>query len=227
MSRQASNPPLEKLQGDIGYAFSDRNLLTSALTHSSTGKNKNYERLEFLGDRVLGLVVAETLYEKFPGEAEGDMAKRLAALVRGELLAEIAGTIDLGASLNFSAAERNAGGDKNENILADALEAVIGAMYLDGGLTPCRTLIASLWNGHFEGMKTPPLHPKTALQEWAQGQGLPLPEYTISGQTGPDHAPMFKVKLSVKGHDDIMAEGRSRQIAEKEAARLFMEKISR
>ncbi len=225
MPLQTSNPPLENLQDALGHAFRDSALLASALTHASTG-GKNYERLEFLGDRVLGLVVAETLYEKFPGEAEGDLAKRLAALVRGELLAKIAGRLNLGAYLNFSMAERNAGGGENENILADALEAVIGAIYLDGGLEPCRKMIALLWDGHFEDMKTPPMHPKTVVQEWAQGRGLPLPEYKIAGQSGPDHAPVFAVTLSVQGHDDVTAEGRTRQAAEKEAARIFMEKIS-
>lgn len=225
MSRQTSKPILEPLQDALGYTFRDSALLASALTHASTG-GQNYERLEFLGDRVLGLVVAETLYEKFPGEAEGDLAKRLAALVRGELLAKIASRINLGAYLNFSMAERNAGGGTNENILADALEAVIGAMYLDGGFEPCRKLILALWDGHFEDMKTPPMHPKTAVQEWAQGRGLPLPEYKIAGQSGPDHAPVFAVTLSVQGYDDVTAEGRTRQAAEKEAARIFMEKIS-
>jgi ribonuclease-3 len=225
MSRKNTDISFDKLQKDIGHKFKDRELLSYALTHSSTG-NGNNERLEFLGDRVLGLIVAETLYEKFPDEAEGDLAKRLAALVQGELLAQIAGEIHLGNHLKLSEAERHAGGSENENILADALEALLGALYLDAGLQACRTLIKTLWAGHFEGMKNPPQHPKTAVQEWAQGQGLPLPEYKIVGQKGPDHAPQFTVKLSVKGYDDVVAEGRSRQIAEKEAARLFMEKIS-
>jgi ribonuclease-3 len=225
MSRQTSNSTLEPLQDALGYVFRDGAILASALTHASTGE-KNYERLEFLGDRVLGLVVAETLYEKFPGEVEGDLAKRLAALVRGELLAKIAANLNLGTYISLSTAERSAGGGDNENILADALEALIGAVYLDGGLPPCRKLIATLWDGHFEDMKTPPMHPKTAVQEWAQGRGLPLPEYKISGQSGPDHAPIFAVTLSVPGYDDVTAEGRSRQAAEKEAARIFMEKIS-
>ena len=129
------------------------------------------------------------------------------------------------SSLAIHPAPARQGGD-NENILADALKALIGAVYLDGGLPPCRKLIVTLWDGHFEDMKTPPMHPKTAVQEWAQGRGLPLPEYKISGQSGPDHAPVFAITLSVTGYDDVTAEGRSRQAAEKEAARIFMEKIS-
>ncbi len=217
-------PPLDQLETALGHRFKNKDLAADALTHSSVASGKNYERLEFLGDRVLGLIVAEILFEKFPAEAEGDLAKRLAALVQGELLAVIAAEINLGTYVTFSEAERGAGAEDNENIIADALEALIGAVYLEGGLKPCRALVEKLWQGRFENMKTPPSHPKTSLQEWAQGQGLPLPEYKIIGQSGPDHAPVFLVRLSVKGYEDVKAEGRSRQVAEKEAAKIFLEK---
>lgn len=213
----------EKLEKKLGHKFKDKELLSNALTHSSTGGGRDYERLEFLGDRVLGLVIAETLYQKFPDEAEGDLAKRLAALVQGELLAAIATEIYLGAYIRFSDAEAQAGGAKNNNILSDVFESVIGALYLDSGLDACRTLIARLWDDKFHAMKTPPQHPKTSLQEWAQGKGLPLPVYKIVAQHGPDHAPVFDIELTVKGFKPVLAQGRTRQDAEKNAARAFFE----
>lgn len=214
------------IQSKIGYDFSNFTLLEQALTHSSTGAAHNYERLEFLGDRVLGLVVSEILFEKFPGEAEGDLAKRLASLVQGSWLALMAAKIDMGAALILSDAERAAGGDENDHILADAMEALIGAIYLDSGsLAPCRAFIETLWGDAFLTLQKPPQHPKTALQEWLQAKGLPLPHYKIVGQSGPDHAPVFAVELKIPGYDAARAEGRSRQEAEKEAARIFMERM--
>lgn len=214
---------LNALQKATGHEFQNPSLLAEALTHSSTGHNGNYERLEFLGDRVLGLVVSEILYEKFPGEKEGDLAKRLASLVQGAWLAKMAQKIDLGQYMYFSDAERESGGFANANILADGMEALIGALYLDSGLPACRRFIEDLWADAFYEMKTPPQHPKTALQEWAQSRSLPLPVYKITGQSGPDHAPMFDITLSVNGFNPVYAQGRSRQIAEKEAAKLFLQ----
>ncbi len=141
------------------------------------------------------------------------------------MLAALSVKISLCDYIHFSQAERSPGGCENENILADVFEALIGALYLDAGLEACRTLITELWEEVIHTMKTPPQHPKTALQEWAQGAALPLPEYTIVGQSGPDHAPLFDVELKVKGHPDIVAQGRTRQEAEKEAARTFLEKV--
>jgi ribonuclease-3 len=217
---------LDKLEKLIAYKFKNKALIKDALTHSSTGEETNYERLEFLGDRVLGLVIAQILYDKFPGESEGDLAKRLAALVQGSLLAEIAAQIHLGDYIILSEAERGAGGSAKENILADCFEAMIGAIYLDSGLGPCRAMVENLWSESFFTMKQPPLHPKTRLQEWAQSAGLSLPVYDIINQSGPDHMPVFDVKLSVKGFDSVTGSGRSRQEAEKEAARIFLEKLA-
>ncbi len=157
--------PLQDLQKAIGHDFANTSLLLEALTHSSTGSNDNYERLEFLGDRVLGLVVSEALFEKFPHEKEGDLAKRLASLVQGTWLARMAQKINLGEYMQFSEAERTHGGFENDNILADGMEAVIGAIYLDAGLEACRLFITELWGDAFYEMKKPPQHPKTALQE--------------------------------------------------------------
>lgn len=218
--------PLKDLQQKIGYTFKDENLLRVALTHSSTGSAFNYERLEFLGDRVLGIIIASLLFEKFPDEKEGDLAKRLSALVQGRTLAKLALRISLGNFIFFSEAEAAAGGAENDHILADVFEAVIGAMYLDGGLSPCDALIKAQWEDTLFTMKKPPQHPKTAIQEWAQGQGLPLPEYAVVNQSGPDHAPVFEMKLSVRGHEPVTATGRSRAEAEKMAAHEFMKGLN-
>ena len=214
--------PIEELEAKIEYNFNDKDLLRSALTHSSTGKKNNYERLEFLGDRVLGLVIASLLYHKFPSEPEGDMAKRLASLVQGQTLADLSSRISLGEFIFFSESEAASGGAENNHILADVLEALIGALYIDGGFEQCQRLIETHWQDILHLMSSPPQHPKTSIQEWAQANGLPLPNYEIVSQSGPDHAPVFKVSVTVKGHPPITAEGRSRADAEKEVAALFM-----
>lgn len=214
---------LVELQDMIGHRFADEALLSVALTHSSTGKDQNYERLEFLGDRVLGLTIAEFLYTRFPDEDEGDLAKRLSALVQGSFLAKIAQDINLGQYIDFSDAERDSGGAENDHILADVFEAILGALYLDAGLAPCQDWIKRLWKDDFFTMEEPPQHPKTALQEWAQGKGLDLPQYKIVRQSGPDHAPVFDVRLTVEGFEAVMAQGRSRQEAEKAAATTFLD----
>lgn len=216
-----------ELESAIGYSFTRKDLLDTALTHSSSGKDINYERLEFLGDRVLGLVVSEILYERYLDETEGDLAKRLAALVQGSFLAKIAAKIQLGQYIEFSLSEKQAGGDTNENILADAVEALIGGIYIDSGLGACRAFIIKHWANAFDNIQKPPQHPKTALQEWAQSKGLPLPVYKITGQSGPDHAPLFDICLKVSGFEDLIAQGRSRQEGEKEAAKAFLLKLEK
>jgi ribonuclease-3 len=217
--------PLDDLQRILGYQFKDPQLLKIALTHASTGEEQNYERLEFLGDRVLALVIADFLYHKFPKEEEGDLAKRLASLVQGQTLATLSSRISLGDYIAFSQSEREAGGAENDHILADVFEALIGALYVDGGFEPCRQLIEAHWQDVFFTMKTPPQHPKTEVQEWLQAKGLPLPIYDIVGQSGPDHAPIFSVQMNVKGYEPIIGEGRSRSEAEKIAARDFLRLI--
>jgi ribonuclease-3 len=214
--------PIEELQNKIGYVFKNHDLLRTALTHSSTVGQENYERLEFLGDRVLGLVIAALLYKKFPNEQEGDMAKRLASLVQGKTLAELSARLSLGDYIFFSSAEAAAGGAKNDHILADVFESLIGALYLDGGYEHCSRLIEMHWQDILHTMHRPPQHPKTTVQEWAQGKGLPLPDYEIVSQSGPDHSPVFEVCLKVKGHPPITVTGRSRADAEKNAAAKFV-----
>jgi ribonuclease-3 len=217
---------LEALQETLGYNFSDTSLLETALTHASTQTNKNYERLEFLGDRVLGLVIADIIFKTFPEETEGDLAKRNAALVQGKTLASIAKEIELGAFMILSDAERSAGGTDNKNILADVIEGVLGALYIDGGIDVCEKVIKKLWGNKIHHMSEPPQDPKTELQEWAQGRGLPLPEYELVEQSGPDHAPLFNIKVTVHGFPPKSSEGPSRRKAEKLAATLLLEELN-
>lgn len=220
------NGQYRRLLEKIGVTLSDFTHLESALTHSSSGSAVNYERLEFLGDRVLGLVIAESLFIEFPGENEGDLAKRHAALVQGRVLADVARGLDLGSFISLSEAERAAGGADNENILADAMEAVIGALYLDLGLEACRHMIKGLWADKVHTMATPPQDPKTALQEWAQARGLPLPVYEIIDRQGPDHAPVFEIRVSVQGAGAAAARGSSRRAAEKDAAEKLLNNVA-
>ncbi len=219
---------MDNLQQRIGYTFKDANLLRIAMTHSSVMDDTNYERLEFLGDRVLGLIMADLLYHRYPDEHEGDLAKRHAALVQGYTLAKIAERIDLGSALILSDAERAAGGAGNENMLADGMEALLGAIYIDAkeqGLFICKDLIIKLWDDMMDVMIKPPQDSKTALQEWAQGRGLPLPAYELIDQQGPDHAPEFTMRVTVKGYQPEIAVGTSRRLAEKRAAKSLLSKL--
>ena len=216
---------IQKLQADCLYQFKNPQLLQRALTHSSADGVENYERLEFLGDRVVGLAIAETLFKKFPDESEGKLAKRHASLVQGEMLAVIAQKIDLGAILQLSDAEHAAGGAENDNILADVLEALIGAIYIDANMAACKKTIDHLWEGLIDTMTEPPRDPKTALQEWAQAKALPLPAYDIVGKDGPDHAPIFEISVTVQGFAPCIAKGSSRRKAEKEAASMLLKEL--
>lgn len=216
---------LQEFEARFGHRFTDREGLRLALTHASTGSDSNYERLEFLGDRVLGLVVAHLLYNAFPDETEGLLARRHAALVSGATIAAVAGRIGLGEVLHLSEGERASGGARNENILADVMEALIGAAYLDAGLPACQSIIAALWKEILHTMAEPPQDPKTALQEWAQARALGLPEYVLEGRSGPDHAPAFRVSVRIEGFEAAEAEGPSRRAAEKAAAIMLLKKI--
>ena len=214
--------PDDRLQARLGCVFRNRDLLCAALTHSSTGVEHNYERLEFLGDRVLNLVMAHELYARFPAESEGDLAKRHAALVQGKMLARIGRHIDLGEALRISDAERQSGGADNDNILADSFEALLGALFLDAGLEECRRVILDLWGGDVNTMRRPPRDAKTALQEWGQARGLGLPSYTLVSREGPDHAPFFEIEVRVGDYPPTRAKGASRRKAEKEAAAMLL-----
>ena len=225
MRRQASpaGAPAAELEQTIGYRFADPALLREALTHSSAiahGRRaqRSNERLEFLGDRVLGLAVADLLMGRFPRESEGALTKRHAGLVCRETLAEIALELDLGRFLVLGRSEEEAGGRARPATLANGLEALIGAVYLDGGLTPAERLIEQRWGPRLAAMLTPPRDAKTALQEWAQGRGLALPDYRVVEVGGPAHAPRFEVVVSVAELTSARAIAGSKRAAEQAAA---------
>lgn len=220
---------LTPLMDAIGHSFSDAALLQQAVTHRSFGNGRgsqHNERLEFLGDRVLGLVIADLLYSRFPEEAEGALARRHAALVRKEALARVAEKIGLSAFLRMSRGEEDAGGRSNAGMLADACEAVIGAAYLDGGLAPVQAFIRANWLPLLEESSAPPKDAKTALQEWAQQRGLPLPEYGTLETSGPDHSPVFRIQVSVKGYPPESASGNSKRVAAQVAAQALLKRLT-
>lgn len=214
----------------LGYAFADIRLLEDALTHPSLSgvkphkKGASYERLEFLGDRVLGLIIAEKLYETFPSASEGDMAKRHAALVNRDALRAVALDIGLAKFVRLARGENAESSRKNLATLSDATEAVIGALYLDGGLEAAKTFIHRYWEQKI-AVSEAPADPKTTLQEWAQGQGLPLPAYRVVEKSGPAHAPKFVIEASVKGFPSAEAEGNSKRDAQKAAAEKLLKTV--
>ena len=210
------------LAGRLGYRFRDPSLLRMALTHasarSSAPETLDNERLEFLGDRVLGLAVAELLTERFPEAPEGELARRLNLLVRRETCAAVAQDLDLGASMVMSGSEAGSGGREKTTILADACEAVLGAAFLDGGFAEARRLVRDLWTPHLGDSDVVPTDAKSALQEWAQGRGLPLPRYMEVRRRGPDHAPQFTTEVQIDGLEPARGEGMSKRLAEQAAA---------
>lgn len=218
-----------ELTARLGYKFKKPELLEEALTHPSLAgfrqRKKNsttpYERLEFLGDRVLGLVIAEWLYALFPDASEGELAKRHASLVNRDALRDVALEIGLDRHLRVARGEEAGVARKNIATLSDAMEALIGALYLDAGLEKARTFIQNHWQQAKQAEATP-ADPKTALQEWAQGQGLPLPVYKVMERSGPAHAPKFVIEASVKGYAPATGEGPSKRLAEKEAAKALL-----
>ncbi|HRI77644.1 MAG TPA: ribonuclease III [Alphaproteobacteria bacterium] len=216
-----------KLKTRLGHVFANPALLDMALTHASLrSAARNNERLEFLGDRVLGLAVAAMLYDKFPDESEGALAKRHTGLVQQAALAVIARDIGLPDAIHLSDAERAAGGAEKDAILADALEAVLAAVFLDAGFAAAQGVAAALFTPHLESFSAPPEDPKSSLQEWAQSRGLALPMYEIAGQSGPDHAPLFRVSVRIDGFEAEEAEATSKRAAEKAAAVKLLAKIA-
>ena len=219
------------LQARLGHDFIDATLLERALTHASVGDGKgagrDNERLEFLGDRVLGLLTAERLIEMDPKASEGDMAPRLNALVSRATCARVARRMEMGPALRLSGSETKTGGRDKDSILAGAVEAVFAALYLDGGLGAVRPVFLTYWAEEFEALGAPrPRDPKTALQELAQGRGKPLPAYAVVSREGPDHAPPFTVEVTVEGLPPATGEGASRQAAEKAAAQTLIDRES-
>ena len=218
----------KELEKALGHKFKNQQLLETALTHASMrggkAKRSDNERLEFVGDRVLGLVIAEALSERFPAASEGELARRYNRLVRGEACAVVARSLGLGEYLILSESEAGSGGRAKATILADAMEAVLGAIFLDAGFETARRTIGRLWKSDDGHAKAAGPDAKSALQEWAQGRGLALPEYVEVGRKGPDHAPRFTSEVRIAGCPPARGEGASKRAAEQAAARALLER---
>jgi ribonuclease-3 len=211
------------LEKRIGYRFKDLKLIDCALTHVSamTGPRNpsaSYQRLEFLGDHVLGLAVSDMLFRAFPKANEGDLSRRLAGLVRKETCADVARAIELGAAIRLGPSEAHAGGRQRVAILGDVCEALIGAVYLDGGYPAAAGLVQRLWAERMHKTDGPPRDAKTMLQEWAQARGLPTPVYREVERTGPHHDPQFRIAVALPDREPAEGLGRSKRAAEQAAA---------
>ncbi|MEM6603398.1 MAG: ribonuclease III [Pseudomonadota bacterium] len=215
---------MEAIEERINYRFNNPDLLKSALTHSSANTDFSNERMEFLGDRVLGLVMSDFLYNNFI-EEEGCLAKRLNYWVSRSSCAEVAMNINLGKAIILAPSEEDNGGRKKETILGNACEAVIAAVYLDGGFEKANKVVLHLWD-NLINRPIPMTDSKSALQEWSQSFNLGLPKYKIVERTGPDHAPTFKVSVEIKNNGHAIGEGGSRRAAEHDAAKQMLVKIN-
>lgn len=211
---------VKDLEKNLGHVFADSGLLKRALTHASANVDHSNERLEFLGDRVLGLIVAEKLHALFPDDAEGALALKYNALARGEACARAAEAAGLAGHIILARSEAGSGGRQKIAILAGACEAVIAALYLDGGLAAARQFIDRYWADMFAGLGHDMRDAKTRLQEWAQSRkdNPAAPVYQEVGRAGPDHAPRFSVKVNVPGLEPVTGEGSSKREAEQDAA---------
>lgn len=220
----------KELEKALGHRFKDQQLIEVALTHASMrgGKTEraDNERLEFIGDRVLGLVIAQVLIERFPSANEGELARRFNRLVRGEACARVARALGIGSHLILSESEAGSGGRAKGTILADAMEAILGAVFLDGGFEAARSVVRNLWTSQYDDQHSTSAGPdaKSALQEWAQGKGLALPEYVEVSRKGPDHAPRFTSEVRISGCAPARGEGSSKRAAEQAAARTLLER---
>ena len=217
----------KELEARLGYKFKAQDLLTRALTHSSyKGSAKaggDNERLEFVGDRVLGLAIAEMLQADFPQASEGELARRYTRLVRGETCATVGRQLALGAHLILSDSESASGGRDKETILADAVEALLGAVFLEAGFDKANAVVRHLWEPLTHAhTRVATADPKSALQEWAQGKGLPLPSYVEIARSGPDHAPLFTTEVRIAGCKPARGEGASKRAAEQAAANVLL-----
>lgn len=216
---------MPSLKEIIGHDFSDPSLIDEAVTHPSLATRKNYQRLEFLGDRVLALVVADWLFSHFPTEAEGRLNRRFVSLVRKETLAEIAEKAGLAEHIKMERTAEEDGGRNKPTVLADVCEAVIGAIYLDGGMAPARRFIDRYWKDRFDEGGRPRKDAKSALQEWAQARGMPTPIYVEKARTGPDHSPVFTMVARLEGVGEQEASGASKRLAEQAAATAFLSRL--
>ncbi len=228
MSR--SDPADKELQERLGYQFKNLSVLHQALTHVSalSGPKDNdphYQRLEFLGDRVLGLIIADLLYRNFPQESEGYLSRRLGALVRRETCADIARMWQVASHLRVGQAERRSGLRNREAILADVCEAIIAAVWLDGGFEAAYQLVEKSFSDRLLQEDGAGRDAKSALQEWALGLSLGTPTYQAVGRSGPDHKPIFKITVTVKDHGSAFGEGPSKRVAEQNAAQAFLNQL--
>jgi ribonuclease-3 len=229
MSRKVKD--YSALEERIGYSFADKALLDRALTHISAlsggpqNRVSSYQRLEFLGDHVLGLVISDMLYRTFPKANEGELSKRLADLVRKETCAAVAKEMDLGPALRLGNSEAHAGGRLRATILADACEGLVGAVFVDGGYPAAEALIAKFWQERMLKSVKPLRDAKTMLQEWAQARGLPTPAYKEIGRTGPHHDPEFKVAVSLPDRPLAEGLGASKRAAEQAAAEAMLTSV--
>lgn len=219
---------LVAFQARLGHRFSDPALLVRALTHGSlsSATRPDNQRLEFLGDRVLGLTIAEALLKRDSAATEGQLAPRLNALVRGETCADIARDIGLGEVLKLGRSEMMTGGRRKDALLGDGMEAVIAAVYLDAGFDTARAMILRLWGARIDGAEAAAFNPKTALQEWAQAQGMTPPRYEITARSGPDHAPHFRISVALDDGRCAEAEGTgTKRSIEQAAAQAMLDKV--
>ena len=223
------NADLRAFEGRIGYHFTKPELLNRAVTHASmsSANRDDNQRLEFLGDRVLGLVMAEALLNLDPAATEGQLAPRFNALVRKEACAEVAREIDMGAVLKLGRSEMLSGGRRKQALLGDAIEAIIAAVYLDGGFDESRALILRLWGTRVLQVKQDARDAKTALQEWARARGLPPPAYVQTDRQGPDHAPVFTITARIESGASAVASAPSKRQAEQAAAKTLLAQLER
>lgn len=208
----------EPLFKKLGYKFKDLSLLQRSLLHRSKSGEENYERLEFLGDRILGFLIAKKLYTEFPEDEEGKLARRFTSLVRQETLAAISRELELPKYIQLSYGEEKAGGREKDSVLSDCCESLIAAMYLDGGLTPVEKLIESFWDSYFHEPASEHKDPRSLLQEIAQKNGKNLPEYSVIEVSGSEHEPLYVMQVYVEGYEPVKAEGTSKKAAAKAAA---------
>jgi len=219
-----SSETREWLEG-LGFAVSDEAMWLEALTHGSTGEERDYDRLEFLGDRVLGLSIAEWLYRHDPDAAEGQLAQRLNALVSRTMCADVARSIGAQDLVRLGKQARDDGAADSDNVLGDIMEALLGASYFEAGFAATRDIVHRLWQPAIEGRAGRSKHPKSALQEWAAGNQRKPPEYEVVDRAGPDHAAKFTVRVRVHKVGEVEATASSKQDAETAAAKLFMEQF--
>jgi ribonuclease-3 len=223
MARTDEPRPVDALEARLGYRFRRPEHLRCALTHRSAvpgdrAAHESYQRHEFLGDRVLALAVAGMLYIEHPMAEEGELARRLNSLVRRETCADVATSLDVGPAIRLGAGERKSGGRANEAILGDVMEAIIAAIYLDGGFDEARAFVERHWRPRMAALSGPLRDAKTTLQEWAQGKGMPTPVYRAIERSGPDHAPSFVVEVAVGSERLGEGRGKSKREAEQAAA---------